>query len=57
MDKDMFNGSGCKDLTAYEVMRNIRREEKKQLIADLKELAQQRGYRITSIIRLEEITD
>ncbi len=52
--KDFLNGSGCKDLTSYEVIKKIRREEKRRLISELKELAASRGYRITSVIRLEE---
>lgn len=53
-EKDFLNGSGCKDLTAYEVVKKIRREEKRRLIEDIKALAESRGYRITSVIRLEE---
>lgn len=56
-EKDFLNGSGCKDLTAYEAIKKIRREEKRRLIEDIKELAESRGYRITSVIRLEEIND
>lgn len=54
-EKDFLNGSGCKDFTAYEAIKKIRREEKRRLISELKELAERRGYRITSAIRLEEI--
>ena len=56
-EKDFLNGSGCKDLTAYEAIKKIRREEKRRLIEDIKELAESRGYRITSAIRLEETND
>ena len=52
-----MNASGCRDETAYEAMRNIRREERKKLIADITELAARRGYEITSNIRLEEIKE
>lgn len=52
-----MNTSGCKDETAYEVIKNIRREERKKLIADITELAARRGYEITSNIRLEEIKE
>ncbi len=57
MDKDFLNASGCKDFTAYEAVKNVQREQRKRLIADLKELAEQHGYRITSVIRLKEIED
>lgn len=57
MDNDKLNTSGCKDETAYEAIKNIRREERKRLIADITELAARRGYEITSNIRLEEIKE
>ena len=57
MDKEKLNASGCRDETAYEAMKNIRREERKKLIADIIELAARRGYEITSNIRLEEIKE
>ncbi len=54
-NKDYLNGSGCKDFTAYEAIRNIQREERKKLIADIVTLAASRGYEITSNIRLREL--
>lgn len=53
--KDYLNGSGCKDFTAYEAIRNVEREERKKLIADIVELATRRGYEIISNIRLREL--
>ena len=53
--KDYLNGSGCKDFTAYEAIRNVEREERRKLIEDLKNLAERRGYRILGVIRLTEI--
>ena len=53
--KDYLNGSGCKDFTAYEAIRNVEREERRKLISDLKDLAERHGYRIISTIRLAEI--
>lgn len=50
-----FNESGCKDLTAYEALKNVQREERRQLISELKELAYKHGYRIVSTIELKEI--
>ncbi len=57
MDNDKFNTSGCRDETAYEAVKNIRREERRKLVADITELAASRGYEITSNIRLEEIKE
>lgn len=57
MDKEKLNASGCRDETAYESVRNIRREERRKLITDITELAASRGYEITSNIRLEEIKE
>ena len=52
MNKEKLNASGCRDETAYEAMKNIRREERKRLIADITELAASRGYEITSNIQM-----
>lgn len=30
MNKETLNGSGCKDLTAYDAIRNMNREERKK---------------------------
>ena len=54
-NKDFLNGSGGKDFTAYEAIRNIERAERKKLIADIAELAARRGYEIVSPIRLKEL--
>lgn len=50
-----YNDSCCRDNTAYEAILNVQREEKRKLIIKLKELANMHGYRIVSIIELEEI--
>lgn len=55
VNKDFLNGSGCKDFTAYEAIKNVQREERKRLLADIAELAASRGYEIASVIRLKEI--
>lgn len=57
MDKEKVNASGCRDETAYEAIKNIRREERRKLITDIISLAASRGYEITSNIRLEEIKE
>ncbi|MDO5396332.1 MAG: hypothetical protein Q4G33_00185 [bacterium] len=42
-------------MTAYQAIRNVEREERKKLIADIAELAARRGYEIVSPIRLKEL--
>ena len=50
-----YNGSSCRDNTAHEAISNIQREERRKLIAELKALANQYGYKIVSLIELEEL--
>lgn len=52
---DRLNSSGCTDITAYEAMKAVRREERRNLIAELKALANKHGYRIVSTIRLKDM--
>ncbi|MBE5041008.1 hypothetical protein [Ructibacterium gallinarum] len=52
---EKYNESGCADKTAYEAIRNIRREERRNLIFELKAFANKRGYKIVSTIRLKEM--
>ena len=52
-ENDRLNSSGCTDITAYEAMKAVRREERRKLIAELKALANEHGYRIVSTIRLK----
>ena len=52
---DKLNSSGCTDITAYEAMKAVRREERRKLIAELKALANKHGYRIVSTIRLKDM--
>ena len=52
---DRLNSSGCADITAYEAMKAVRREERRKLIAELKALANKHGYRIVSTIRLKDM--
>ena len=54
-ENDRINSSGCADITAYEAIKNVRREERRRLIAELKALANKRGYRIVSTIRLKDM--
>ena len=50
-----YNDSSCIDMTAYEAIENVRREERKKLISEIKNLANDYGYKITSVIELEEL--
>lgn len=52
-ENDRINSSGCADITAYEAIKNVRREERRRLIAELKALANKHGYRIVSTIQLK----
>lgn len=57
MTNKMYNVSGCKDKTAYEAIKNVRREERRKLIEELNAVAQKYGYIITSKITLKEISE
>lgn len=50
-----YNDSCCMDNTACEAILNVQREEKRSLIRALKTLANEHGYRIVSLIELEEM--
>ena len=50
-----YNSSSCRDNTAHEAISNIQKEERRKLITALKDLANQHGYRIVSLIELEEM--
>ena len=54
-ENDRINSSGCTDITAYEAIKNVRREERRKLIAELKALANKNGYRIVSTIQLKDM--
>lgn len=57
MDKEKYNQIGYKDMTAYEAVKNVHREERRKLIAEIRVLAQSHGYVITGAINLKEIND
>ena len=46
-NEELYNNSGCVDKTAYEALKNIRREERRALINLLKLTAENHGYEIT----------
>ena len=54
-DNDRLNSSGCTDITVYEAVKAVRREERRRLIAELKALANKHGYRIVSTIQLKDM--
>ena len=54
-ENDRINSSGCADITAYEAIKNVRREERRRLIAELKALANKHGYKIVNTIQLKDM--
>ena len=54
-ENDRINSSGCADIPAYEAIKNVRREERRKLIAELKALPNKHGYRIVSTIQLKDM--
>lgn len=56
-NNDLYNNSGCIDRTAYEALKNIRREERRALINLLRLTAENHGYEITNRIELKEIKE
>ena len=50
-----YNDSGYNDSTAYEALKNVQKEERRNLICELKELAKSRGYKIVSTIELKAL--
>lgn len=55
MDKEKVNASGCRDETAFKAVKNIRHVERRNLVEELKSLANQYGYEITNHINLREV--
>jgi hypothetical protein len=51
-----YNDSGYLDLTAYEAIKKIQKEEKRKLKIELSLLANKRGYKIVAI-ELKELED
>ena len=50
-----YNDSGYNDNTAYEALKNVQKEERRQPIFALKELAKEHGYKIVSTIELKAL--
>lgn len=55
MNNEKFNASGCKDLTAYEALRDIERnEEAKKLISTIFYIVNLAGFRIEGRLVLQD---
>ena len=55
MNKDKLNGSGCKDFTAYEALRNVEREEQfKKLLSTIFYITKLAGFSIEGRIVLKD---
>ena len=49
------NDSGYYDPTAYRALQDMKKQERRELIQKMNNLANQHGYQIVSIIKLREI--
>lgn len=55
MNKEKINGSGCKDFTAYEALKNIEREEQfKKLLSTIFYITNLAGFTIEGRITLKD---
>lgn len=55
MNKDKINGSGCKDFTAYEALRNVEREEQlKKLLNTIFYITNLAGFSIEGRITFKD---
>lgn len=59
MNKSMFNASGCKDLTAYQALRNVEADEKaearyKKLLATIFSICELAGFHVKDRIVLKD---
>ena len=52
---DRNNQSGCKDPTAYNALKKLKKDEHRALIQKMNALANQNGYQIISIIKLRKM--
>jgi hypothetical protein len=50
-----YNKSGYVDTTAYEAMKNVQREERKQIVSQMQEIAKKYGYKIINRIELKAL--
>ena len=55
MNKDKINGSGCRDYTAYEALKNVEREEQlKKLLATIFYITNLAGFSIEGRITFKD---
>lgn len=55
LHKDKLNGSGCKDLTAYEAIKNIEDETRvNKLLATIFNVCELAGFRVENRIVLKD---
>lgn len=55
MNNEKFNASGCKDLTAYEALRDIERgEQVKKLISTILYIVNLAGFRLEGRLVLQD---
>lgn len=53
--RDMYNSSGCRDLTSYLALRNIESEERfKEFLKEVFKLSERYGFRIESRIAVTD---
>lgn len=53
--RDMYNASGCKDLTSYQALQNIESEERfKQFLKAVFKLSERYGFHIESRIAVTD---
>lgn len=55
MNRDKINGSGCRDFTAYEALKNVEREEQfKRLLSTIFYITNLAGFSIEGRIVLKD---
>ena len=55
MNKEILNGSGCKDLTAYEAIKNTEREERlTKLVMTIFNICELAGFHVEGCIVLKD---
>ena len=55
INPDKLNGSGCKDLTAFEAIRNVESEERfNKLLKTIKNVCELSGFRLEERIVLRD---
>lgn len=53
--RDMYNASGCKDLTTYLALKNIESEERfKKFLKEVFQLSERYGFRIENRLEIRD---